>query len=200
MNCFLKARNAREGLLPESTHVYKRACRFQQGWCWGNSQTSYPRSIHFPTSNSLSLNVSFSLLLCFHATRHLLESQRKLYCLQGAFLFPLVHRRELVFTRICCFFSRYGKWEVPPPAFPLTLQSDFLDPKNNVSFVWPLPRSMQMSSVAEIPNLGTETTAQTMVKCHLYDKIVWINKAITWKYESSSVSNKFKNFWLLGFI
>ena len=47
-----------------SKHEYKKANSHQEGYCWGNSQTSYRCTIPSPTiAHSLSVNVIFSFLL-----------------------------------------------------------------------------------------------------------------------------------------
>ena len=76
----LKAIHARGGLLPASihvfeagwrekvdrtsgTHVYEKARSSREGYCLGNSRSSYRRVIRLPTAPKFSINVNFSLLL-----------------------------------------------------------------------------------------------------------------------------------------
>ena len=46
-----------------STHVYEKASSRREGYCWGNSRSSYRRVIRLPTAHKFSINVNFSLLL-----------------------------------------------------------------------------------------------------------------------------------------
>ena len=131
----MKARHAQGGLLPASihmfqrckkvtlrvpsqpsAHVYEKASSHREGYCWGNSQTSYHCAIRLPTAHSLSVNIIFSLsypyFLYFLASHAILPKVQYCPSLKYVLYFSNDSISARQFTPIAPRFSNLGIAEI----------------------------------------------------------------------------------------